>query len=161
MSEAGPRVEIQLESMYLKDASFESPATPAVFGESWQPDLQVDINTKTNRVDDTRHEVVLTVTIRAKRTSGKTAFVIEVQQAGVFRMEGLTEDQTRHTLGVLCPSTLFPYLREAVDSLAVKGGFPALRLMPVNFEAHFNQAEASRKQAAAQPSGDSDDVTTH
>lgn len=137
--------QVRLERLYLKDASFESPRTPAVFTESWKPEFQLDINTRSNALGEERFEVVLTATLRARTDGGKTAYIIEVQQAGVFQISGLEDEPRQRVLGTLCPGTLFPYIRETVDSLAVRGGFPPVHLAPVNFEALY--AEALRKQS--------------
>jgi preprotein translocase subunit SecB len=75
----------------------------------------------------------------------KTAFIVEVQQAGVFLMTGLSDLVLRRAIGTVCPNTLFPYLREAVDSLIVRGGFPALHLAPVNFDAAYTEALKQQK----------------
>jgi preprotein translocase subunit SecB len=147
--------QVRLERLYLKDASFESPRSPQVFLETWQPEMQLEINSKTNAVEDNRFEVVLTVTLRAKGEGGKTAFIIEIQQAGVFLIEGV-DDVVRHrALATVCPNTLFPYVREAVDSMAVRGGFPAVQLAPVNFDAAYS--DAMKKQNPSAPVGE----TTH
>jgi preprotein translocase subunit SecB len=148
--------QVRLERLYLKDASFESPRTPAVFTESWKPEFQLDINTRSNGLPEDRFEVVLTATLRARTEGGNTAYIIEVQQAGVFQISGLESEPRQRVLGTLCPGTLFPYIRETVDSLAVRGGFPPVHLAPVNFEALY--AEALRKQGA-EPGGD--DSVTH
>jgi len=135
---------IRLERIYLKDASFESPGTPGVFGERWDPQVNLDINTRSQRVGDTRFEVVLTVTVTAK-LGEKTAFIAEVQQAGAFSLEGLPEEVVHRTIGTFCPTTLFPYVREMLDSLVVRGGFPALHLANVNFDAAYAQALEQRQ----------------
>ena len=129
-----------LERIYLKDASFESPNSPSVFETSWKPDLKVDINTKASSLSENRHEVVLRITIDAATKGRKSGFIIEIQQAGVFAIEGVFGDDLRKVLGVTCPTTLFPYLRECVDSLITKGGFPAINLAPINFEMVFLEA---------------------
>ena len=139
-----PQIKMRLERIYLKDASWESPKSPQVFTEAWQPEIQVDINTRFTRLEDARFEVVLSVTLRAKVEGGKTAFIVEVQQAGLFAVEDAPDDMLQRLLATVCPATLFPYAREAVDSLALKGGFPALNLAPVNFDALY--ADALRKQ---------------
>jgi preprotein translocase subunit SecB len=136
---------MRLERIYLKDASFESPRSPQVFGEQWRPEIQVDLNTKASHIDEQRHEVVLRMTIEASTKEAGTGFIVEVQQAGVFVVEGANPDQLRHVLGVACPTTLFPYVRESVDSLVVKGGFPPLNVAPVNFEMVY--AEAMKRAA--------------
>ena len=154
--------QVALERMYLKDGSWESPKSPAVFSENWKPEIQVDINTKSSRMEETRYEVVLTVTIRTQLEGGETAFIVEVQQAGVFVLDGLEDEVVQRVLGTVCPTALFPYAREAVDSLVIKGGFPALRLAPVNFEGLY--AEALRKQAEQQrqqPEGGPAGPVTH
>lgn len=131
--------QIRLERMYLKDGSFESPNTPALFQEPWQPDIDLQINTRSQRAGTDLFEVVLTVTVTAK-LGEKTAFIIEVQQAGLFRLEGFPDEVLHRMLGTFCPGTLFPYVREAVDSFAVRGGFPPLQLVPINFEAAYEEA---------------------
>ncbi|MDZ7670268.1 MAG: protein-export chaperone SecB [Gammaproteobacteria bacterium] len=144
---AGTQGQVMLERLYLKDASFESPRSPTVFTETWKPEFQLDINTRTSGLGEDRFEVILSATLRARseEDSARTAYIVEIQQAGVFHVSGLDDEARQRVLGTLCPGTLFPYIRETVDSLVVKGGFPAVHLAPVNFEALY--AEALRKQA--------------
>ena len=139
-------VQLSIERIYLKDASFESPGSPEVFNEPFRPEMKVDINTRVNRLGDDRHEVVLSITVSASREGEKTAYLTEVQQAGIFVIKGAEQNQLQPILGVHCPQTLFPYIREAIDGLVVKGGFPPVRLAPVNFEALY--AEAVRQSRA-------------
>jgi len=136
--------QVRLERIYLKDASWESPRSPQVFAENFQPEVQADINTRSSQVEDGRYEVVLTVTLRAKQQGGKTAFIVEIQQAGLFAVEDLEGEMLQRMLATLGPTTLFPYAREAIDNLSLKGGFPALHIAQVNFEALY--LEALRKQ---------------
>lgn len=143
------RSQMRLERIYLKDASFESPNAPTVFQETWKPDIGLEINTRSQKIGEEHYEVVLTVTAKAE-TAGKTAFIVEVQQAALFLIRGLDTAQLHRTLGTLCPGTLFPYVREAVDSLAVRGGFPPLNLAPMNFEAAYEEA-LKQSKASAQP----------
>lgn len=149
---AGNQGQVLLERLYLKDVSFESPRSPAVFSETWRPEFQLEVNTRTNGLGDDRFEVVLSATLRAKAENGKTAYIAEIQQAGVFQVAGLDDPARQRVLGTLCPATLFPYVRETVDSMVVKGGFPAVHLAPVNFEALY--ADALRKRAAQQAGSD-------
>lgn len=139
--------QVRLERIYLKDASFESPHSPEVFGNRGNPEFQLDINSRTTALGQDRIEVVLAVTLRARTEQGKTAFIAEVHHAGVFQISGFDVPTTQRIVGTFCPGTLFPYVRETIDSLVVRGGFPAVNLAPVNFEALF--AEALRKQGAA------------
>jgi len=142
--------EFNLERIYIRDVSFESPRAPEVFREAWQPKIQLDINTRANNVGEERYEVILMVTVHAKTAAGQTQMIVEVQQAGIFRIKGLPEDGLRRVLATHCPGILFPYVRETIDSLAVKGGFPALQLAPVNFDAMFEEALRQRNNAAVQ-----------
>jgi preprotein translocase subunit SecB len=138
--------EFSVERIYVRDVSFESPRAPEVFREQWQPNIQLDINTRANNLGEERFEVILTVTVHAK-AAGQTLMIVEVQQAGVFRIKGLAEDRLRRILATHCPGILFPYVRESVDSLVVKGGLPPLQLAPVNFDAMFDEAMKQRNAA--------------
>ena len=144
-----PTAQVRLERIYLKDASWESPKSPGIFAENWTPEFQADINTKSNRVEETRFEVVLTVGLNARLGEDATAFIVEVQQAGLFNIEGVEGETLRKVLGTLCPTTLYPYAREAIDNLTLKGGFPALHLAPVNFEALYAEAVRQQEQQTA------------
>lgn len=130
--------QFQLQKIYLKDISFETPNSPEVFTESWEPDVNVELQTAAKPLADDVHEVVLTVTVTAK-VGEKTAYLIEVHQAGIFTLGGFNENEHAHMLGSYCPNILFPYAREAISELIGKGGFPQLLLAPVNFDALFAQ----------------------
>lgn len=139
--------QLAIERVYLRDVSFESPRAPKVFGKDWKPNVQFDINTRAEKLDDERHEVVLTLTIEM-RTEDDIALIVELQQAGIFRMRGIDDAAVPHILATICPNALFPYARETVDSLLIKGTFPPLMLAPINFEALY--ADAQRRNAAQQ-----------
>lgn len=141
--------ELGLERFYLKDLSFESPRSPDVFTEAWKPDVQLDINSRTQALPEDRYEVVLTVTVHVRDAEGRSAAIIEVQQAGIFKITGLTEAQLKRITATLCPNILFPYVRETVDSLAVRGGFPAMMLAPVNFDLLFEEALKQQTDGSA------------
>ncbi|MEM1156163.1 MAG: protein-export chaperone SecB [Pseudomonadota bacterium] len=149
-----PQQQFAMQRIYTKDISLESPATPGVFKKQWQPKVNVDLGTKSEKIDETgNHEVVLTLTITAK-IDDETAFLIEVQQAGIFLITGFTPEDLRRVVGTAAPNVLFPYARECVDSLCVKSGFPPLMLAPINFDAMYQQAlaQAQANQAEAEPS---------
>lgn len=133
---AEPHFEIQ--RIYVKDLSFEAPNTPQTFVEEWKPEVSLNLETKSNRIQDNVHEVVLSITATVT-TSKKTAFLIEVHQAGVFMVTGFANDQLHQMLGSFCPNVLFPYAREVVSDVVVRGGFPQLILAPVNFDALYAQ----------------------
>lgn len=153
MSENQAQPQFALKRVYLKDASLETPAAPQVFTKAWQPEVNLDINTRNNVLDEQHYEVILSLTVTVKN-EGETAFLVEVQQAGIFMLAGLGEPETKHTLGAFCPNILFPYAREAIDNLASKASFPALMLAPVNFDALYaqqlQQAQSGETVAASE-----------
>lgn len=134
----GPQFAIQ--RTYVKDLSFETPMGIKVFTQAFQPQVKMDVNTRGNQVADNVHEIVLTLTITAK-VEEETAYLVELQQAGIFSINGFPAEQVKHVLGAVCPNFLFPYAREAVDSLVVKGGFPPLSLSPIDFDAIYRQSQ--------------------
>lgn len=139
-----------MQRIYNKDISFESPATPNIFKKQWQPKVNVELNTRSNPVDEQGNfEVVLSITLTA-RVDDETAFLVEVQQAGIFFIKGFIDEQLRRLLGAAAPNILFPYARENIDSLVVKGGFPPIMLAPVNFDALYDQALQQQAQQAQQ-----------
>jgi len=142
----GQQAQLRLDRLYLKDASFESPGSPALFSETEQPDVQLDLNSRTTVQGQDLYEVVLTGTVKARLSGERTAFLVEVQQAGLFHITGLEGERLKQVIGTFCLNTLFPYLRETVDALVVRGGFPALTLAPVNFDALYAQARAQQAQ---------------
>lgn len=143
-SEAQPQFAIQ--RVYLKDVSFETPNSPAVFAVQWQPEVNVELNSGGNRLADDVYEVVLTITVTCK-VGDKTAYLVEVQQDGIFTIKGFDEATLGGMLGSYCPNVLFPYAREAIGSLVSKGSFPQLMLAPINFDALYAQ-HLERQQAA-------------
>ena len=146
-NQTGPMLSVQ--SVYLKDCSYEAPKGPRVDG-NWQPQISLDINTAASVVAPEVTEVVLTVTVGAKQGES-TAFLVEVKQAGLFVMRGLTPEDTRRAIGTVCPNVLFPYARVAVSQLVTQGGFPNFVLPPVDFDQLFARglAQAAQQQAGA------------
>lgn len=153
MSEQQQGPQFSIQRIFLKDMSFETPNSPEIFREEWKPQLKLDLDNKTTKLDDDNWEVVLTITLTAK-VGEKTAFLIEVQQAGIFLVKGFEEDQLKNMLGSYCPTTLFPYARETIDGLLVKGSFPPAMLAPINFEAMYRQAQENQQQGAPAVSED-------
>jgi len=145
----GPQFSIQ--RIYTKDISFETPNSPEIFTKDWKPDVKLDLDNRSSKLEEGVYEVVLSLTVTAT-VEEKTAFLCEVQQAGIFVIGNLPEAQLAHMLGAFCPNTLFPYARETVSNLVNRGTFPALNLAPVNFDALFAQyvqqaqAKASENQ---------------
>ena len=132
--------QLVLQAVYLKDCSFEAPQGPRATGE-WNPQISLDLNTAVNAVEGDLREIVLTVTVSAKQGE-RTAFLIEVKQAGAFLMQNLSPEDFRRAAGIICPGVLFPYARSVVSNLVSQGGFPQLLLPPVNFESLYANGTA-------------------
>ena len=125
-----------------QDLSLESPKAPKIFEQQWNPKLGLEVDVTNEAISDKLHEVILKLSVTVK-TDDDTAFLIEIQQAGVFVIDGFDEDTVEHILGSMCPNILFPYARETIDSLAVKATFPAPMLAPINFDALLEQRKKS------------------
>ncbi|MDV3239141.1 MAG: protein-export chaperone SecB [Gammaproteobacteria bacterium] len=130
--------QFSIQKIYVKDMSFETPNSPAVFTQDWKPEINLELNSKATSVAEGMHEVVLSLTVTAK-LGDTTAYLAEVQQAGIFAMIGFSQEETAPMLGAFCPGTLYPYAREAVSDLVARGGFPQLVLAPINFDALYAQ----------------------
>ncbi|ROO24266.1 preprotein translocase subunit SecB [Salinisphaera orenii MK-B5] len=140
--------QVALQKIYIRDASIEVPDGPRVFTEEYKPDVNVDLNTRIHNLSDETHQVVVTVTVTAKQAD-RTAYIVEVQQAGVFRIEGFTEERERnHVLGAYCPSVLFPYVRESIGDMVQRAGFPHFLLQPVNFDRLYAQHQQNPESSA-------------
>ena len=140
-----------IQKLYIKDVSFESPVSPEVFRKQWKPDIKMEMNAANAKIDEHLFEVVLTITITANLEE-ETAFLVEVQQAGIFEIQSNSEEEMKRALGSFCPNILFPYARETIDNLVTRGGFPPLMLAPVNFDVLFLQAQQNAaSETAAKP----------
>jgi len=137
-----------IEKIYVKDLSLEVPNSPQVFLEREAPKVDIQLGTRASPLDDGHYEVVLTVTTTAT-AGGKTLFLVEAHQAGIFQVRNLPRESVEPVLGVTCPNILFPYLREAVSDAIVRAGFPPFLLAPVNFEALFQQRMQQAQPAPA------------
>jgi preprotein translocase subunit SecB len=137
------QAQFQLQKIYVKDVSFELPSAPQIFQEDGQVEIKLNLSQKVEELTENVHEVVLTVTVTAT-LDDKTAYLAEVQQAGIFAIAGLPEQGRHAALNTLCPSTLFPYARRLITDLVADGGFPPLVLQPINFD----QIYAQRMQEA-------------
>ena len=140
--------QFSLQRIYVRDLSFEAPKSPAIFRQEWTPSVSLDLNTRQKQLENDFYEVVLTLSVEVKNGE-EIAFIAEVQQAGIFLIKGLDASSMSHTLGAFCPNILFPYARETIDSLVVRGSFPALMLAPVNFDALYAQ-ELQRMQESGE-----------
>jgi preprotein translocase subunit SecB len=138
-----PSVQVTLQSVYLKDSSYESPNGPRLpTTQAYEPKFQLNMNTTAEDVGPDLREVLLTITLEAKQGDA-TLYLVEVKQAGLFFISGASSEDLKRLIGSFCPSVLFPFAREVISSLVVKGGFPNFLLPLVNFEALFAQASES------------------
>ena len=143
--------DLQLQNIYIKDASFEAPNGPNMPAAEWQPAFGLNMNATGSMVAEGMHEVVLTITLEAK-VGERVAYLVEVKQAGLFSIRNYSLDDTRRIVGGFCPGVLFPYARQSVSDLILRGGFPPFLLPPVNFDALYQQSlEQQAAQAATQP----------
>lgn len=128
--------EFGIQRIYIKDLSFEAPTSPEVFLQKWQPEVDLQLNTDTRQLEENVHEVTLAATVTVS-SEGKTAFLVEVKQSGIFYVKDFPANELHAVLGSVCPGILFPYVREVVSDVVTRGSFPQLILAPVNFDALY------------------------
>lgn len=135
-----------IQKLYVKDISFESPASPGVFSfKKWEPKIDLNLNNAHKLISENVYEAVLTITVTVKHNK-KTAFLVEVQQAGIFTVAGFKQQDRNYILASQCMNILFPYAREVISDLTARGGFPPLILSPVNFDALYQQHTQQQKE---------------
>ena len=147
---AGAERRLAILKIYMKDFSFESPRSPAVFRtEDWQPNVNLNLRSAHAALDGDLHEIVLTVTVEAKeKESEKTLFLVELHQGGLFEIVGYQKEEVAVLIGSICPNILFPYVRESVAEIVRKGGFPEFVLQPINFDAlYLQQLQLQKSQS--------------
>ncbi len=148
---ASAEKQFAIQKIYVRDISFETPNSPHVFQEKWEPETNMQLGNKAVVLADGVHEVTLSVTVTAK-IGEKTAYLAEVQQAGIFNIAGYGQDELSAMVGSYCPNILFPFARETISDLVTRGGFPQLLLSPVNFDALY--AEYAQQQKRQQEGGE-------
>ncbi|MCB1801518.1 MAG: protein-export chaperone SecB [Gammaproteobacteria bacterium] len=153
MTEAQER-QFGIQRIYIKDISFESPNAPNIFTQNWTPQINVGLATEVTDVGNGSKELALKVTVNAKH-EGKTVFLVEVVQAGVFTVQGFSDEETDQVMRIGAANVIFPYARETVSDLVARGSFPQFMLQPVNFEALYAQQQQQAAQAAAGGKSDS------
>ncbi len=149
MSEQQPVFSI--EKIFLKDLSLEIPGAPQIFAEREAPTIDINLHTETREIEAGVYEVVVTATVTAKLKEDKTAFLVEVAQAGIFQIRNIPAPELESVLGITCGNILFPYLREAVSSVVTRGGFPPLLLNRLSFEALHQQRLQQQAGAPVAP----------
>lgn len=136
-----------IQKIYVKDLSFEAPNSPQCFIEQWEPKVNFELNANTQSLAEHNYEVLLSITVTVANKD-KTAYLVEVQQAGIFHLEEFPDSALRAMLGSFCPNILFPYAREAISDAVTRGGFPQMLLNPINFDALYAQHLQQQTQQA-------------
>lgn len=140
--------QFSIQKIYTKDISFETPNSPKIYTEKWEPTVDFNLGTNVETLENSLYDVSLSVTVTVK--CGETvAYLVEVTQSGIFSLSAFTDQEMGPMLGSFCPNILFPYAREVVSDLVAKGGFPQLLLAPVNFDALYAQHTQQVQQQAA------------
>lgn len=137
-----------IKRIFVRDISFEVPGNVDIFSKPWKPQVSQDLNTEVDTAGENHFLVTLKMTITVK-LEDKVAYLAEVHQAGIFQVSGLPDEQIKQALTVQCPTILYPYVREAIDNMTVRGGFPPLSIPPINFEAIVARASAEAQAKAA------------
>ncbi len=138
----------EIQRLYLKDASFEAPSAPEIFTKAYEPASNVELTTVHRRLQENIYEVELNLTLTVK-IEDLVAYLVEIKYAGIFGAAGYTDEQMDHLLSSFCPNLMFPFAREVISDLVVKGGFPQMLLAPINFDALYMQTLEERRKAAA------------
>jgi preprotein translocase subunit SecB len=136
-----------IERIYVKDLSLENPGAPQSFQLTEQPQVEVGMRTRGEQIGQDVYEFVLTLTVTAT-VGGKTLFLVEASQAGVFAIRGVPPDQLQPVMAINCPNVLFPYARETIADATMRAGFPPVHLAPINFEALYQQQIAQQQVPA-------------
>jgi len=137
--------QLVVQKIYVKDVSFEVPNAPQIFqdvNENDQPQVQLNLGQKVTEMGNDQYEVVLSLTLTCT-VGQRTAYLAEVEQAGLFGIAGFNEMDKAGIIGSYCPNLLFPYARQTISSPVLEGGFPPFLLQPINFDALF--AEQQRR----------------
>jgi len=140
--------QFSMEKIYVKDLSLEIPHAPKIFLERTNPQIDVQLHTQSGSLEEGVHEVVVMTTVTAK-IEDKVMFLIEAKQAGIFRMSNVSAEELEQVLAVMCPNILFPYLREVVSDLAVRGGFAPVLMNPINFDVIYQQQKRQMHAASS------------
>ncbi|MFT4560592.1 MAG: preprotein translocase subunit SecB [Gammaproteobacteria bacterium] len=137
--------QLSIQKIYVKDLSFEAPNTPGVFTEQLNPTVDINFSTETTNLGEDQFEVVLAVTVTVKQDD-RNVYLVEVKQAGIFKINGFPTEHLPAILATACPNILFPYAREVISEIVTKGGFPQILLAPVNFDQVYAQELQRRQQ---------------
>jgi preprotein translocase subunit SecB len=148
MSQESNQPVFSIEKLFVKDLSIEVPNAPRIYLERDTPQVEIQMNTSANPIDEGYFEVVVSVTVTA-RLAEKTVFLVEATQGGVFQIRNVPQGEMDSVLGITCPNILYPYVREVISDAVVRAGFAPVLLNPVNFEAIFQAQREAKTKAGA------------
>ncbi len=132
--------QFSIQKVYVKDVSFETPNSPDVFKMEWKPVVDMHMTNEATSMGENLFDVVLSVTLTVK-LEDKIAYLVEINQAGIFLIKNIPDDVIERMLATVCANILFPFARETVSDIVTRGGFPQLLLSPVNFDALYAQQQ--------------------
>lgn len=147
---AAPQIKMQVLAQFVRDMSFENMvAQKGITGNDVQPDIQVGVSLDARkRAADHQFDVITKYKITStNKTNGDTLFLLELDYAGIFHVEGVSEDQMHPFLLIECPRLLFPFVRRIISDVTRDGGLPALNIDTVDFLALYRQELARRAEA--------------
>jgi preprotein translocase subunit SecB len=148
MSEQPDQPVFSIEKLFVKDLSVEVPNAPKIYLERDTPQVEIQMTTAANPIDDGYYEVLVSVTVTAK-LADKTVFLVEASQGGVFQIRNVPQAELEPVLGITCPNILYPYVREVISDAVVRAGFAPVVLNPVNFDAIFQAQREAKVQSGA------------
>ena len=141
------QVQFNIQRIYLKDLSFESPMTPEVFTNmSSSPKVGFNFESNINNITDDIYELTLFFNVKAE-VEDKTLYLVELKQCGVFSISTDDEEMRKRFLNVHCAEIVYPYARENISNVIQKGGFPPLFLSPIDFHTIYQNELDKRKDS--------------
>ena len=141
------QVQFNIQRIYLKDLSFESPMTPDVFTNmSSSPKVGFNFESNINNITDDIYELTLFFNVKAE-VEDKTLYLVELKQCGVFSISTDDDAMKKRFLNVHCAEIIYPYARENISNVIQKGGFPPLFLSPIDFHTIYQNELDKRKDS--------------
>jgi preprotein translocase subunit SecB len=126
----------QIQRVYLKDLSLEQPNSPQILAQQGQPQVDVNLGIEVQPIEEGLYEVAVVATVTTQ-LEGRTLFLIEAKEAGIFELRNIPDDQIQPVLAIACPTIVYPYLRAVVSDMVTRAGFPPVHLAEVNFQAMY------------------------
>lgn len=150
-----PQVQMRILGQFIRDLSFENVMAQKPVSGEVQPDVGIQVNLDAKkRSADNQYEVIIKLSVNSKgKESKEQLFLMEIEYAGVFHIEGVPEEQLHPFLLIECPRMLFPFLRRIVSDITRDGGYPPLNLENIDF-VQIYRSELARRQATAQNTAD-------